>query len=50
MSVHLEDTTARCAPEGHGGQADLPGMEDQAGIVSTVSVNQNEGMGMADMG
>jgi len=48
--VHLEDTTARCAPGGYGGQADLTGMEDNAGGVSTVSLNRDEGMGTEDTG
>ena len=29
--VHLEDKTARSAAGGYGGQADLTGMEDNAG-------------------
>jgi len=48
--VHLEDTTARSAPGGYGGQADLTGMEDEAGGVSTVSLNWDEGMGTEDTG
>jgi hypothetical protein len=48
--VHLEDTTARSAPGGYGGQADLTGMEDKAGGVSTVSLNRDEGMGTEDTG
>jgi hypothetical protein len=40
--VHLEDTTARSAPRGYGGQADLTGTEDKAGRVSTVSLNRDE--------
>jgi len=39
--VHLEDTTARSAPGGYGGQADLTGMEDKVGRVSTISLNQD---------
>jgi len=35
--VHLDDTTARSAPGGYRGQADLKCMEDNAGRVSTVS-------------
>jgi hypothetical protein len=42
--VHLEDTTARSTSGGYGGQADLTGMEDKAGGVSTVSLNRDEGM------
>jgi hypothetical protein len=40
--VHLEDTTARAAPGGYGGQADLTGTEDMAGSVSTVSLNRDD--------
>jgi hypothetical protein len=40
--VHLEDTTARSAPGGYGGQADLTGTEDKAGTVSTVSINRDD--------
>jgi hypothetical protein len=29
--VHLEDTTAKTAPRGYGGQADFTGTEDKAG-------------------
>jgi len=46
--VHLEDTTARSAPGGYGGQADLTGMEDKAGCVSTVSLNRDEMAGAED--
>jgi len=51
--MHLEDTTARSAPGGYGGQADLTGTKDKAGghqIVSTVSLNRDEGMGTEDTG
>jgi len=41
--VHLEDTTVRSAPGGYGGQADLTGMEDKVGGLSTVSLNRDEG-------
>jgi len=47
--VHLEDTTARSAPGGYGGQADLTGMEDKTGGVSTVSLNRDEGMSAEDV-
>jgi len=40
--VHLEDTAARSAPGGYGGQADLTGTEDKAGRVSTVSLNRDD--------
>jgi len=40
--VHFEDTTARSAPGGYGGQADLTGMEDKAGEVSTGSLNRED--------
>jgi hypothetical protein len=40
--VLLEDTTARSAPGGYGGQADLTGMEDKARGVSTVSLNRDD--------
>ena len=40
--VHLEDTTARSAPGGYGGQADLTGTEDKAGRVSTISLNRDD--------
>jgi len=46
----MEDTTARSAPGGYGGQADLTGMEDKARGVSTVSLNRDEGMGTEDTG
>jgi hypothetical protein len=46
--VHLEDMTARSAPGGYRGQADLPGWEDKAGGVSTVSLNRDEGMSVED--
>jgi len=39
--VHLEDTTARSAPRGYGGQEDMTGTEDMAGRVSTVSLNRD---------
>ena len=48
--VHLEDTTARSAPGGYGGHADLIGMEDKAGGVSTVSLNRDKMAGAEDMG
>jgi hypothetical protein len=41
--VDLEDTTARSAPGGYGGQADLTGMEVKAGgKFSTISLNREE--------
>jgi hypothetical protein len=40
--VHLEDTTARSAPGGYGGQADLTGTEDKAAKLSTVSLIRDE--------
>jgi len=40
--VHLEDTTARIAPGGYGGQADLTGTEDWTGRVSTVLLNRDD--------
>jgi len=43
-TVHLEDTTARSAPGGYGGQVDLTGREDKSGRVSTVSLYRNKGM------
>jgi hypothetical protein len=46
----LEDTTARSAPGGYRGQADLTGMEDKARGVSTVSLNRDEGMGTEETG
>jgi hypothetical protein len=49
--VHLEDTTARSAPGGYGGQADLTGMEDKAGgKLSTVSLNRDEDLDSEDTG
>jgi hypothetical protein len=48
--VHLVDTTARSSPGGHGSQADLAGTEDQAGRVSTVSLNWDEMAGAEDTG
>jgi len=48
--VHLEDTTARSAPRGYGGQADLTGTEDKTGGVSTVSLNWDEMSGAEDTG
>jgi hypothetical protein len=48
--VHLEDTTARSAPGGYGGQTDLTGTEDKAGRVSTVSLNRDKGLGMEHTG
>jgi hypothetical protein len=50
MRVHLEDTTARRAPRGYAGQADLTDMDDKAGGVSTVSLNRDESMGTEDTG
>jgi hypothetical protein len=60
----MEDTTARSAPGGYRGQAGLIGTEDTAGvehrlvkpgrnrwrIVSTVSLNRDDGMGTEDTG
>jgi len=40
--VHLEDMTVRSAPGGYGGQADLTGTDDEAGRVSTVSLNRDD--------
>jgi hypothetical protein len=40
--VHLEGMTASSTPRGYGGQVALTGMEDMAGKVSTVSLNQDE--------
>jgi hypothetical protein len=48
--VHLEDTTATSAPGGYGGQADMTGMEDMAGGVSTVSLNRDEDLDSEDTG
>jgi hypothetical protein len=48
--VHLENTTARSAPGGYRGQADLTGMEDKAGRVSTVSLNRDEDLDSEDTG
>jgi len=48
--VHLEDTTAGSAPGEYGGQADLTGMQNKAGGVSTVSLNQDEGFSTEDTG
>ena len=48
--MHLEDTTARSAPGGYGGQADLTGREDKTGGVSTVSLIRDKGMGAEDTG
>jgi len=44
MKVHSEDTTARSAPGGYGGQENFAGMEDKAGGLSTVSLNWDQGM------
>ena len=46
--VHLEDTTARSELGGNGGQADMTGMEDKAGELSTVSLNQDDIAGADD--
>jgi hypothetical protein len=48
--VHLEDTTARSAPRGYRGQADLTVTEDNAGRVSTVLLNRDKGMRTVDTG
>jgi len=48
--LHLADSTARSAPGGYGGQADLKGMNDKAGGVSTVSLNRDEGMDTENTG
>jgi len=47
-SVDFEDPTASSAPREYGGHADLTGMEDKAGGVSTVSINRDEWMGVED--
>jgi len=39
--VHLEDTTARSAPGGYRGQADLAVTEDKAGRGSNISLNRD---------
>ena len=36
MMVNLEDTTARSTPGGSGGHADITGMEDKGGRLSTI--------------
>jgi hypothetical protein len=48
--VHLEDTTARSAPGGYEGQADVTGIQDTARRVSTVSLNRNEMAGSEHIG
>jgi hypothetical protein len=50
MKVQLENTNARRAPGGYGGQADLPGIDDETAGASTVSVNWDKSMGTEDMG
>jgi len=41
-TVHWEDTTARSAPGGYGGQADLTGIGDKVGRLSTISLNRDD--------
>jgi len=48
--VHLEYTAARSTPGRYGGQADLTGMEDKAGGVNTVSLNQDQDLDSKDTG